>query len=133
MLAKSLLWTPYVWGGKNPQVTLDCSGFTQAILSDPTVGVMTKRPIRNSRSQFNILSGKLVEHPKEGCLVFYGRPDRVTHVAYCLDGEHCIGAAGGNSLVDTVPKAYKRGACVKILPINYRKDIVGFANPFKEV
>jgi len=130
--AKSLLWTPYVWGGKNPMVMLDCSGFTQAVLSHPSVGVMAVKPVLNSRAQFKLLTHRATKYPKEGCLVFWGKPERVTHIGYCLDGKHCICAAGGNSLVTSVLKAYKRGACVKILSINYRRDVVGFANPFKE-
>ena len=130
-LAKSLLWIPYVWGGKNPLVGLDCSGFTQfGILAHRSIKILPSSYPLCSHDQWKRLIHFVTPEPSEGCLVFWGKPNRVTHVGYCLNDELCICASGGNSTVDSIAKAYKRGACIKILPINYRRDVVGFVNPF---
>lgn len=127
-VAKSLLWVPYVWGGKNPMVALDCSGFIQAVLSYSTIGLMEPSPAKNSRSQ--LLRFPEVEDAYTACLAFYGRKDRINHVMMCIDTKWVIGSAGGNSTYTHIAKAMKYGACVKILPLYYRRDLVAITDPF---
>ena len=128
-IAKSLLWVPYTWGGKNPMVSLDCSGFIQAVLSQEIVGSIMKRgPAKNSNSQFKLFTE--VDDPAPGCLAFYGKREKINHVMMCLDKEWAIGAAGGNSRILFIAQSIKHGAYVKILPLKYRKDLVAITDPF---
>lgn len=123
--------TPYIWGGKKPLIGLDCSGFVQSVLV--ATDAMPARPIMSSGMQWGFFLNRLTDIPIEGCLVFYGKPERINHVMYCLNPHFCIGAAGGNRSCLTVQKAAMIDARVKVLPIRYRKDIVGYVNPFIEV
>jgi hypothetical protein len=75
-------------------------------------------------------SGKAVAAPSEGCLAFYGTGGVASHVVICLDGQYAIGANGGGSKVVDLASAVKANAFIKIRPIRYRADLIGFADPF---
>ena len=121
---KTLVGTPYVWGSKDPKVGLDCSGAVTVAYEH--VGLA--RPGARYRYGSADLARKLAptSSPSPGDLVFYGRDGKVTHVMmYAGDGQ-VIGATGGGRSTKTADDARAIGAYVKMRPVDYRKDIIGY-------
>jgi cell wall-associated NlpC family hydrolase len=125
-IAWALYGTPYIWGGKTINGGLDCSGFVQHILS--AVGRMPSSPAENTDALYARFTKALT--PSPGCLVFYGKPSDVSHVMFYIGDGLCIGACNGDSDTTTFEIAAKKNACVRVKPIGYRKDLVGFVDPF---
>ena len=69
---------------------------------------------------------------KAGDLVFWAsvRGGRIIHVEIMINEELSIGASGGGSKTKTQQDAIKHNAFIKIRPIDSRKYIFGFANPY---
>ena len=89
-LAKSLLGTPYVWGGKSA-FGFDCSGFVQLVLN--TMGISIARD-----TGMQVKSKWLQEinnnEAKQGDLVFFAENEQINHVGFSLgEGKiiHCSG------------------------------------------
>lgn len=131
--ARQFVQTPYLWGGAGPNQDgtfgFDCSGFVIFHLKPfsllPERGDWTAQQLsRMFRSTSN---------PEPGDLIFYGRDDdHVRHVMVYLGnselGALCVGAAGGGSKTKTVAVALAAKAAVKVLPVGYRKDFLGYRN-----
>ena len=103
MIARSLLNTPYLWGGKNA-MGLDCSGFTQVVYAAVGVNIL-----RNAREQ--ITQGeevKLLSEALPGDLAFFGYTNRetqairITHVGLLLSPTEIIHCAGGRVHIDRI-------------------------------
>jgi cell wall-associated NlpC family hydrolase len=79
--AMTYLGTPYVWGGTNPEVGLDCSGFVQRVHRD--LGIELPRVSRDqARGGTPVAS---LEEARPGDVLAFGEP--VNHVAiYAGDG-----------------------------------------------
>lgn len=113
---KSLLGSPYLWGGRTP-AGFDCSGYVQQVLGER--GIALPRDAWEQRSACRPLSGD--EAPEEGDLLFFGAPRaRVSHVGLALGGGYftdCRGSVrivsmeSGNPLADNVLMAQFRGVC----------------------
>ena len=95
-IAKSLLNTSYLWGGKN-MMGLDCSGFTQVVYAAMGINIL-----RNAREQ--ITQGEVVPSLSDvlpGDLAFFNHADRnpeatnITHVGLLLSPTEIIHCAGG--------------------------------------
>jgi hypothetical protein len=102
-IAKSLLNTPYLWGGKN-MMGLDCSGFTQVVYAAMGINIL-----RNAREQ--ITQGELVPSladAQPGDLAFFNHADRdpkatkITHVGLLLSPTEIIHCAGGRVHIDAI-------------------------------
>jgi len=125
-LALKLVGCPYIWGGANPWVGFDCSGFIVWIYQafgllpsgDWTAEQLYRRaslPIRKDGSP--VLPGDLAA---------YGQPGGpITHVMLALGDDLVVGASGGDHTMTTVEEARRRGAQVKVKPLHYRDDLVG--------
>ena len=128
MLSTQIAWkhynVPYIWGGQSPLVGFDCSGFVMDILI--ATGIVPKGTDMTAHGLWDHFKPYRTHEPKEGCFVFYGKPDKITHVMYCIGGGKCIGAQGGGSKCTGIEVAQALDARVKCLPINYRPDIVGY-------
>lgn len=89
-LAKFLLGTPYIWGGKS-SYGFDCSGFVQLVLS--VIGVSIARDTgMQVKSQW--LHEINMNEAKQGDLVFFAENKQINHVGFSLgEGKiiHCSG------------------------------------------
>ena len=97
--AKKMMGIPYLWGG-NSTKGMDCSGFTGTVFRsegyqlprDANMQVKLGNEVVPEDDYSNILPGDLI---------FFGPPDRITHVGICLGGSyfiHCSGDVHINSL-----------------------------------
>ena len=94
---RSLLGTPYLWGGRTPH-GFDCSGFVQQLVWEQGLALP-----RDAHDQFRLTRRGLEPGDlKPGDLVFFGRPGaRIGHVGMALGGGyyvHCRGWVRVNSL-----------------------------------
>lgn len=118
---------PYSWGGdshKWPPGPVDCSGFAQAALRE--LGILhPKQPDRTAQGLREVCDIVPEAQADFGDLVFYGAPDKATHVVLCLGGGVTIGAnGGGRATRGDNPRAF-----VKLEPIRYRGDLICVGRP----
>lgn len=120
-----LLNTPYIWGGKDPEIGLDCSGLVTHVLW--RLGGPDWRFTYNSARLYDEL--RTTEAPLPGDLCFYGGGNgHISHVMVWLGVCGMVyGAAGGNSDVKTQADAWSRNAKVKLKTSHlYRPDFKGW-------
>jgi hypothetical protein len=90
--AKSMMGIPYMWGGHSTK-SFDCSGFTSTVFGiegyqlprDASMQVELGDEVIPDSNYTNILPGDLI---------FFGPPNRITHVGICLGGSYYIHASG---------------------------------------
>ena len=118
----------YRWGGDDPLAGYDCSGFAQELLAafgaDPP-GDQTAHALQEWCKK-----NKFIPKKGPGCLAFYGKPDRVTHVGVMLSEEIMIEAGGGGSRTTSTAAAIQQNAYIRLRPLNRRRDLVALYNPF---
>lgn len=118
--------TPYIWGGSEPRVGFDCSGFIIWILQ---VFEVLPSGDWNANGLMNRLTR--TSSPKSGDLCFYGKSGATHVMMYIgrLNGQDmCVGASGGGSETTTVEEAKHKNAQVKVKPVAYRSDFIGFCD-----
>ena len=78
-LAKSLIGSQYMYGGKSPN-KFDCSGYTSYVMSQNGIHIPP-----GSYNQANL--GRKISHnkAKPGDLIFFGNRGKVNHVALVVD------------------------------------------------
>ena len=128
--AKCWLGVPYVWGGSNPMTGFDCSGFMQWVLQ--SVGVDPQGD-QTAQALHDILlksGGIPLKNPQAGAICFYGKtPTAITHTSMCVSEHQIIEAGGGGSSTTSALEAAKHDACVRVRPIDGRKDLVEIVLP----
>lgn len=123
---KHFIGLPYKWGGDDPVEGFDCSGLAIEMLK--SVGILPHifdDTADGLRKRFPVCG-----EAKPGVLAFYGTTDRAKHVAICLVKEMVIEAGGGGSGTRTEDDAARYNAYVRIRPVRYRSDFVGYRDPF---
>jgi hypothetical protein len=97
--AQRYMGVPYLWGGTDPNVGLDCSGLVQLVYRD--LGLSLPRV-----SQQQALVGTAVPdvgHAQPGDLVFYGPASGPTHVGIYAGGGEMIDAPYTGTVVRVDP------------------------------
>jgi cell wall-associated NlpC family hydrolase len=117
---------PYIWGGDDPIIGFDCSGFVQecysAIGLDP-VGDQTAQGLYDYYSNNN-----WIEKKQRGSILFFGKSrSKITHTAIAIDEDFMFEAGGGNSTTINLVEAAKKNAFIRLRPI--RKDLVAYLYP----
>jgi cell wall-associated NlpC family hydrolase len=126
------LGTPYIWGSRNPEKGLDCSGTIVFALRE--LGLEPKKYNATAADLWKQCSRVYI--PQVGDLIFYGGGllSGPSHVMVYMGDGKVIGSSGGGPSTTTVAKAREQGAEVKVLPMNYRNDPYGVGRlPVKEV
>jgi cell wall-associated NlpC family hydrolase len=122
---------PYVWGGDNPKVGLDCSGLAQFVLDYLKLDPPGDQTANDLMYHF-LVHGKRVginDADLLGCLIFFGGSGRATHVAIALGNGLMIEAGGGGSKCTTPEIARQIGAEVRMAPITRRSDLLCIIRP----
>lgn len=128
--AKTFIGVNYKFGGNNAIEGFDCSGLINEVLA--AVGVdPAGRDTAQSFYNYFLLNGITLSTAAAGALVFYGEnPDKISHIALCLNPWQVIEAGGGDSTTLTVQDAAKKtAAAVRVRPFGRRKDIVRIVLP----
>jgi cell wall-associated NlpC family hydrolase len=102
-IARHYLGVPYVFGGSNPAVGLDCSGLVQLVFAQ--LGV---RLPRTAQLQYEATTRLTREQLQPGDLVFFARTypdprDWVTHVGIYAGGSLQINAPTEGQVVSIQP------------------------------
>ena len=128
----SLHGKPYIWGGDDPMAGFDCSGLVIEVLQ--SVGMIKRGLDYTAAGLQSIFSDRVVDHPKEGCLVFWydSHGGKIIHVEMCVDKYYVVGASGGGRATDSLQDAINQNAYVKMNPINYRGSNYIIADPFMD-
>lgn len=103
-VSQNFLGTPYLWGGSS-SFGLDCSGFVQYAYQ--MVGVTLRRDADIQRGDPRFVPAPVRDAAKAdddllpGDLVFFGKPDKITHVGMHLSANTFIHSAGGAGVIVT--------------------------------
>lgn len=121
---------PYIWGGDNPKVGLDCSGLVQILLAwlhmDPPGDQTADGLMRYFEKHGTVIDASQAQL---GDLVFYGDSKRATHITMALGNGLMIEAGGGGPKCTTPEIARKLGACVRVANIKRRGDLIKIIRP----
>ncbi len=118
--ASSLMGVPYLWGGSSAK-GVDCSGLVQTVFFMNGL-VMSRDASQQALYGDSIDISRDFSSLKSGDLLFFGRPDRISHVAIYKGGGEYIHASGRvmvNSLDSTESNysSYRKNSLVKALRI----------------
>ena len=94
---RELLGTPYLWGGSTPY-GIDCSGFTQWTYRRN--GLILRRDAHMQRTDPRFAAVPL-DDPRPGDLIFFGKPEKITHVGMALADGTFTHSAGGSGVIIT--------------------------------
>jgi cell wall-associated NlpC family hydrolase len=125
----SYLHIPYIWGGENPNLGLDCSGFVIDVLK--TVGELPNKYDNTAQGIYEAFVKN--SKPKQvglGALCFYGSSSKsITHIGIMIDDFRVVEAGGGGSSVKTLKISIEQNARIRIRPYGYRNDLQAVLMP----
>lgn len=128
--AKHFIGKPYIWGGDDPVLGFDCSGYVLMCLQG--IGKLPRNIDLTAHGLWMRYAPERVLTPHEGCLVFWSDDGgkSIRHIEICLNDELSLGASGGGSKTKTTDDAIRQNAFIKIQPIIGRGMIAGYVDPF---
>ncbi len=119
----------YLWGGREADA-MDCGGFVERAVLTASAGRIDIRG-KNTDGLWNMSRPVAPGDEQPGDLAFYSdhpptAADPVSHVMVVAGLGQCFGMAWGGS-ADVDPQVSRAlGHVVKVLPVHYRSDFVGF-------
>lgn len=124
-MASSLTGVPYLWGGSSTK-GVDCSGFVQTVFFMNGL-IMARDASQQARYGDSLNISGDFSKLQPGDLLFFGSPERITHVAiYKGDGEyiHSSGRVMVNSLDSTKSNfsSYRKSSFVKAMRVLHSAD-----------
>lgn len=132
-LCSKYVGLPYIWGGENPAIGLDCSGYIQIILAEYGLDPSGDQTADNLKDHFMTPPNGLLVPNKDmrpGDLLFFGaHHSKMTHVAIVAGEGLMFEAGGGNKFCTTPAYAKAIGACVRLTNIDRRSDLVYVIRP----
>jgi len=81
--AKKYIGKSYVYGGKKPSTGFDCSGFTSHVYKNNGVNISGPSYVQAKQGK-----KKSMQELEVGDLVFFGKKNKVTHVAIVANVDH---------------------------------------------
>lgn len=129
LTALQFLRIPYIYGGKNPLIGLDCSGLVCEILH--SAGLLPWDFQSNAQGIYDHFKEKAVDGEiAAGSLSFYGKSlTQIDHVGFLIDTHLMVEAGHGDPSLLTIDLAVKKGAYSRVRPFNYRKDLIKILRP----
>lgn len=129
-IAWSYKGTFYTWGGDDPS-GFDCSGLIIECLK--STGDLPRGGDWRARDLFKMFRRVERQHIQKSDLVFWANAQGIIiHVEIMLNDTLSIGASGGGGKTKTLEDAIKSNAFIKIRPVDSRKGLYGFVNPFQK-
>jgi hypothetical protein len=90
--AKKMMGIPYLWGGHSTK-GMDCSGFTGTVFNAEGYRLPRDANMQVKLGE-EVIPDSNYSNIRAGDLIFFGPPDRITHVGICLGGSYFIHSSG---------------------------------------
>ena len=113
--ARGFVGNRYCWGGTNPNVCADCSGFVQYVFKHKGINLQrSTSAMWSDKSKYTLVSAKNI---KAGDLVMYGSGGKTHHVAILTgNGEEIVHAMDDKNGI-TIRPSYKYDSVMGIMRI----------------
>jgi hypothetical protein len=127
--AFSFVGLPYRWGGDDPILGFDCSGFVIEVLT--AVGLLphgfdsTADGLLRRWREYEVVDGG-----GAGCVVLWLKGRKAIHTELMVDPFHTLGASGGGSSTTSDDAAASANAFIKLRPLGYRGRDFVILDPF---
>jgi peptidoglycan endopeptidase LytE len=127
-----LITDPYHWGGDDPIMGFDCSGFVQELLMAAGVIKRVGSEKLNALTLFNWL----MQHGGSqgtfgaGSIAFFGKSvTEISHVGFCIDSSYMLHYGSGDHTTTSADRAAEQNAFGRMDLIRYRADFLCVVKP----
>jgi len=127
LYALQFVGLPYRWGGDDPILGYDCSGFLQEILA--AAGIDPPYDQNANALYAHFKKNHESTERKAGAVIFYGTPKGINHCGFFVSDRHVIEAGSGNNRTTSLAMAARQNAYIRMRPYDARKDIMGIYYP----
>ena len=125
----SLLNTPFIWKGKSSLVGYDSASLIIDILVSQ--GFLFPNFEGNVQHLYNWISdGQVSEEKQFGSIAFFGaNKNELYHCGFLINRSFMVEMFNGKSTINSKIIAQALDSRVRIMPIDYRKDLVKIIKP----